>query len=280
MFGRRRWRTPWSRTSGTSGAVSTPTVKVIPPGVTASAGRGTAPGGVGAPGATPSSGRGGLPGSGGSPESADPPGTRVIRIPASVGVEHPGDSASASSRSGADAAAPPVGVGRARGAVGGCASLGAGWVGRARTDRAGRDRRRDCLCAARRARRLRRDAWRDHRQSASGGVDRAGGHDGPRRAPGTGVSRAGSKHMGGQGHSGHGSAAPLPPRPAASSGATATPASSGGGCRCCVAVSQQQAPSSSCSRGTRRTCRQEQPRSGCSGRWAGRPCGRGGSTAS
>jgi hypothetical protein len=154
VFGRRRWRTPWSSgTSGEplspglarptwapkttrspwavpslppaepavhaggqpsatpttseapseepseepSGAASTPTVKVIPPGVTASAGAGTAPGRTSAPGA-PSSERPCLPIAGGSRESADPPSTRVIRIPAPVGVEHRRDSAPASSR--------------------------------------------------------------------------------------------------------------------------------------------------------------------------------------
>jgi hypothetical protein len=83
VFGRRRWRTPWS--SGEPQAVDTPTVEVVPPGVTASAGQGTAPG-------APSSRLGDPPWSTGSPGSGDPPSTRVIRIPASVGIGHPGDS--------------------------------------------------------------------------------------------------------------------------------------------------------------------------------------------
>jgi hypothetical protein len=107
VFGRRRWRTPWtSGTSGTSGVVGTPTVKVVPPGVTASAGPGTAPGRAGAPGATSS--RLGSPlGSTGSPESADPRGTRVIRIPASVGIGQAGDPAPASSGAEAARRRPP-----------------------------------------------------------------------------------------------------------------------------------------------------------------------------
>ena len=154
MFGRRRWRMPWSSgTSGTSGEpwspepvrvrwaepslpsaepnvhtsdhpssgaqmtseapseapsgpMSSSTVKVIPPGVTATAGTGTAPSRTGGPGATPSQPEarpaqpGGPPRSTGSPRpwgspgSADAQRTRVIRIPASIGLGHP-DSAPA-----------------------------------------------------------------------------------------------------------------------------------------------------------------------------------------
>jgi hypothetical protein len=98
VFGRRRWRTPWSSgTSGEPSAVGTPAVKVIPPGETASAGTGTASGRTSSPGAKPSWGPAGQPTARGAPESADPSRTRVIRIPASAGPEHPGDSASASS---------------------------------------------------------------------------------------------------------------------------------------------------------------------------------------
>jgi hypothetical protein len=106
VFGRRRWRMPWSsETSGEPWAADTPTVKVIPPGAKASAGTGTAPGGAGgsggaggpdgagAPGATSSRLAGGPAGEAGSPGSGDPPSTRVIRIPASVGIGHAGDSA-------------------------------------------------------------------------------------------------------------------------------------------------------------------------------------------
>ena len=97
VFSRRRWRTPWS--SGTSGEPSagTPTVIVIPPGMTAPAGSGTAPGGAGEPGA-PWSRPGGARGpteSPGSPGFGDPPSTRVIRIPASVGIGQAAESAPA-----------------------------------------------------------------------------------------------------------------------------------------------------------------------------------------
>jgi hypothetical protein len=98
VFGRRRWRTPWSSgTSGEPSALGTPTVKVIRPGVTASAGTRTASGRTSSRGAKPSLGPAGQPTAKGAPESADPSPARVIRIPAAAGPEHPGDSASASS---------------------------------------------------------------------------------------------------------------------------------------------------------------------------------------
>jgi hypothetical protein len=83
--------------------VGTPTVTVIPPGVTTSAGTGTVPGRTAAPDATPSPGADGTPG---SPGSVDPPPTRVIRIPASVGGGHAG---SASAFSGAQPTRPRSG---------------------------------------------------------------------------------------------------------------------------------------------------------------------------
>ena len=139
MFGRRRWRMPWSSgTSGEpwspepvrvrwaepslppaepnvhtsdqpssgaqmtseapseapSGAMHTSTVRVIPPGGTPSARTGTAPIPPGAipsqPAAPPEESTGSPPG------SADPTRTRVIRIPALIGIRPPGDSASVS----------------------------------------------------------------------------------------------------------------------------------------------------------------------------------------
>jgi hypothetical protein len=101
VFSRRRWRTPWSsETSGEPPAAGTPTVTVIPPGAAAPAGSGTARGGAGAPGATswrPGGAQGspGSSGSSGAPGWDDPPSTRVIRIPASVGIGQAGESAPA-----------------------------------------------------------------------------------------------------------------------------------------------------------------------------------------
>jgi hypothetical protein len=300
VFGRRRWRMPWS--SGTSGepwspgpvrptwapkttrspwaepppppgepavhlsgqrpgtpttseapseepseapsrAVSTPTVKVIPPGVTASAGSGTAPGGTGAPGATPSAGRGGRPGATGSLESAGPPRARVIRIPASVGVEHPGDSASASSRAEPMPQRPPLAL----------AEVEAPSVDEPLWEEVGSEGQRRIapaviavvvVCAllgglAALAATLGGTAANPHPASsiAPGGTTAPGGR--PRPA----VSRAASKHMGGQGHSGHGSATPLHATTrSVVRTPTATPASSGGAGRRAASRKHHQQP--------------------------------------
>lgn len=146
VFGRRRWRTPWSSgTSGKpwsvgaagptwaskttrspgvqhslapgeptvhiddqsqgapvaaetpaatpSGAADTPTVRVIRPVVTASDGPATAPAKAGARAATPLAVADELPGRIRSPGPANPPRTRVIRIPASIGAANPEDPA-------------------------------------------------------------------------------------------------------------------------------------------------------------------------------------------
>jgi hypothetical protein len=92
--------------------VSTPTVTVIPPGATVSAGIGTASAGAGAPGATPSSGPArpeasepvGRSEAAGSLESADEPRTRVVRIPAQVRGGRAEDSAPVSGGAGGTAA--------------------------------------------------------------------------------------------------------------------------------------------------------------------------------
>jgi hypothetical protein len=102
VFGRRRWRTPWS--SGTSGELSSPRPVQLTwaPKTTRSpqAKPSPTPAEPAAPGTTPSSRGAGRPGADGSLGSVDPPATRVIRIPGSVGVEHSGDSASASGGAG------------------------------------------------------------------------------------------------------------------------------------------------------------------------------------
>ena len=89
-------------TTGHSTTVHSTTVKVIPPGATPPAGTGTAPSRPGAPGGAsgviPSQPSAPAEESTGSPpESADPPRPRVIRIPAPIGGRRPGGSASAAS---------------------------------------------------------------------------------------------------------------------------------------------------------------------------------------
>ena len=269
-----------------SGPMGSSTVKVIPPGVTATAGTGTAPSRTGGPGATPSQPEarpaqpGGPPRSTGSPRpwgspgSADAPRTRVIRIPASIGLGHP------------DSARAVGGAARTRHRSRSASTAGEASVDAPSWEKVGSDGPGRAMpvviavvlvCAllgglAAFAATLSESAPAGPGPAASiapAGATAPGGR------AGTGVSGAGAKPTsGGHASSGHASSGPGDSRRGS---ASPPPIPSRGTPRGRPpSRPRSQAPS----RPPSQSRSADEPRSGCSGRSAVRPCGRAGSTAS